>query len=176
MILTILISMLCAGNNPAHGQIIVELYGGIGYSGVDLEAWSQSDPNDWGQIMSEVYATAYPLHFGNISIGAEFGYQYYFWYTTPVPNYSWSYEYNIDAIRLLVLMRVNFHDNIFAEFGPGAFMFGDWTDFGLMASIGYRIDITEHIAIPVKLRTEIILDRDANLYPVGLSAGVSYSF
>ena len=55
-------------------------------------------------------------------------------------------------------------------------MFGEWTDYGLMASIGYRIDITENLAIPVKLRTEIIFDKDANLYPVGLSFGVSYSF
>ena len=174
-ILTILIFMYCAGNLKAHGQITVELYGGVGYSGVDLEAWSQSDPNDWGQFMGEVYATAYPLHFGNISLGAEVGYQHFFWYTTPVPGYSWSYEYNVDAIRLLLLMRANLYENLFIEFGPGAFLFGEWTDYGLMASVGYRVDITEKIAIPVKLRTEIILDKDSNLYPVGLSFGVSYT-
>ena len=67
-------------------------------------------------------------------------------------------------------------NHLFFEFGPGAFMFGDWTDYGIMAAFGYRIDVTENLAIPIKLRTEIIFDKDTNLYPVGLSFGVSYSF
>ena len=174
IMLAVLIIMLA--ETRVHGQVNIELHGGIGYSGVDMEAWSGTEPEDWGQFMSEVYATVYPLKLGGISLGAEFGYQYFFWYTTDVPGYSWVYEYNVDAFRLMILMRANLLSNLFVELGPGAFMFGDWTDFGLTASAGYRIGLTEHIAIPVKLRTEIILDRDANLFPVGLSAGFSYTF
>ena len=73
-ILAMLIFTHVASNTKAHGQIVAEFYGGIGYTGADLEAWSQSNPNDWGQFMGEVYVMAYPLHFGNISLGAEFGY------------------------------------------------------------------------------------------------------
>jgi len=155
-------------------QTEVQIFAGVGVTGVDVESWYGGGVNDWGTMMAEAYAVAYPFHFGNISIGAEVGYQYFFWYTVPVFGYSWVYEYQVDAIRIMALMRARIKNNAFAELGPGAFIISDWVSPGIMASLGYGIQISEKIAVPIKLRTEFVAGD--NLFVVGLSGGISYSF
>jgi len=155
----------------SSGQIDVELYAGIGYTGVDIVGWTYINPYDWNQGMGHVYAQAFPLNIGIISIGAEFGFQHFFWYE----RYNYTEE-NVDAFRFMGIVRAYLTDKLYTELGPGAYRFGDWTDFGVMGAFGYKIGVTERLSIPIKLRAAIILDEDSNLYPVGLSAGLAYSF
>ena len=87
---------------------------------------------------------------------------------------GWVYEYQVDAIRIMALVRAQINKNMFAEIGPGAFIISDWVSPGLMASLGYRIQISEKLAVPIKLRTEFVAGD--NLFVVGLNGGISYSF
>ena len=155
-------------------QTQVELYAGVGYTGVDVDAWYGGGVEDWFTMMGEAYVVAYPFHFGGISLGAEIGYQYFFWYTVPVFGYSWVYEYQVDAIRIMALLRTRIKNNGFAEIGPGAYIISDWVSPGIMASLGYRIQISEKLAVPIKFRTEFVAGD--NLIVVGLNGGISYSF
>ena len=169
-----IVLILITLTGKAFTQTEVELFAGVGYTVVDIESWYGGGVEDWFTLGGEAYVVAYPFHFGNISVGAEIGYQYFFWYTVPVFGYSWVYEYQVDAIRIMALVRAQINKNMFAEIGPGVFIISDWVSPGLMASLGYRIQINEKIAVPIKLRTEFVAGD--NLFVVGLNGGISYSF
>jgi len=155
-------------------QTQVELYGGVGFTGVDVEKWYGGGVQDWFTMMGEGYVVAYPFHFKNVSVGAEIGNKYFFWYTVPAFGYSWVYEYEVDAIRIMALLRAPIKNNAFAEFGPGILFINDWVSPGIMAAVGYKIQINEKLAIPIKFRTEFVVGD--NLVVVGLNGGISYSF
>jgi len=169
-----IVLILITLTGKAYTQTQVELYGGVGFTGVDVDAWYGGGVDDWFTMMGEAYAVAYPFHFGKISIGAEIGYQYFFWYTVPVFGYSWVYEYGVDAVRIMALIRTPIKKNGFAEIGPGAFIISDWVSPGIMASLGYRIQISDKLAVPIKFRTEFVAGD--NFVVVGLNGGISYSF
>lgn len=156
-------------------QTEVQFYGGVGFTGVDMYSWYGSENvQDWFTMMGEGYAVAYPFHFGNISIGAELGYQYFFWYTVPVFGYSWVYEYEVDAVRIMVLLRTQLKNNLFAEVGPGAFIISDWVSPGVMASLGYKIQLNEKLSVPIKVRSEFVAGD--NFFVLGVNGGISYTF
>lgn len=160
----------------AYSQTQVELFAGVGVTGVDVPTWYGGYVDDWGTMMGEAYVVIYPFHFDKISFGAEIGYQHFFWYTIPVFGYSWVYSYTAYAFRVMALVRANIKDNIYVEVGPGAFLFGDWVNLGAMAAAGYSIEISENLSVPIKIRTELLMDRDASSIVVGLNAGISYTF
>ena len=155
-------------------QTQVEVFAGVGFTGVDVEKWYGGSVEDWFTMMGEAYVAAYPFHFGGLSLGAEIGYQYFFWYTVPVFGYSWVYEYEVDAIRIMPVVRTRIKDQAFAEFGPGAFIISDWVSFGIMASVGYEFQISEKLSVPVKFRAEYVAGD--NMAVIGLNGGISYSF
>ena len=74
----------------------------------------------------------------------------------------------------MALFRTRIKKNLFAEIGPGAFIFSDWVSPGIMAALGYRMQISEKIAIPIKFRTEFVAGD--NFFVAGINGGVSYSF
>jgi hypothetical protein len=159
-----------------YGQLSVELNAGAGYTGVNIDAWSPGNVADRGYLMGEASMALFPVRLGSVSLGAEFGYQHFFSYSYLVPGYGTYEEVQSDALRLLALLRVDLLSNLFADVGPGAIFFSDWTDFGVMASIGYMFNQGKAITFPVRMRTEVVIDEKAILYPVSLSAGVVYTF
>jgi hypothetical protein len=160
----------------ASGQRTIEVYGGIGYTAVDLDAWTQTRYVDWNQTMYQGSVQAFIAQAGTVLLGVEIGYDYFFWYTVPVPGYSYTRTREADATRLMAVARLEAPTGLFGEFGAGGFLFGDWTDLGVAASVGYKIRATPKIAVPIKLRSAYIMDADANLLPVGISVGVAVGF
>lgn len=172
--LLILISgliLLLPGTRIASAQRSAEVHFGIGYTGVDIQGWSYG-ASDWGQFMGQAYAQAFPVRFGPIALGAEFGYQHFFWYVDD----TYFYDHNVDAFYLMAQVRSAFRENFFAELGFGVYFFEEYNDPGFSAAIGYQLRINEKLSVPLKFRTGIIFDTDANLYPVGISAGLAFSF
>jgi hypothetical protein len=156
-------------------QTEVQLNAGFSVTGLDMYRWYGSENvQDWGTLGGEAYVVAYPFHFGKLSIGAELGYQYFLWYTVPVFGYSWVYEYQVDAVRIMVLFRTQLKNNLFAEVGPGAFIISDWVSPGIMATLGYRLQLNDRLAIPIKIRTEFVAGD--NLFVLGVNGGFSYTF
>jgi hypothetical protein len=172
LIMLLLCMILFIQNNRnAAAQKSAELHFGIGYTGVDVQGWSYG-ASDWGQFMGQAYAQAFPVQFSGFALGAEFGYQHFFWYVDD----TYFYEHNVNAFNLMALVRSMFRENFFAELGFGVYFFEEYNDPGLSAALGYIFKINEKLSIPLKFRTGIIFDKDANLYPLGISAGLAYTF
>jgi len=172
LLVSILCIMLLIHNTKISScQISAEIHVGIGYTGVDIQEWTYG-ASDWGQMMGQIYVQAFPIRFGGIVVGAEFGFQHYLWYVDD----TYGYEHNVDAFNLMGIVRSQFNENFFAELGFGAYFFGEFTDPGFSAILGYIININEKLAIPLKFRTGVVFDKDTNLYPVGISAGLAYTF
>lgn len=176
-ILLLLLPVILMFSGTAIAQLELEAYGHIGYTACDIDEWAGIGTSDWNQFMSGGYAQAWFLKFGNITVGGEFGYDYLLWYKYRVydPYYTVYRSIDVDATRLMVVGRVPVGEKLFAEFGAGIYMFGDFTDFGLTGGLGYRIQIGDNLYVPIKLRIGVVLDKDTNLLPIGLSAGIGYT-
>ena len=167
--------LLSLSRNAAFGQITFEANAGIGATGVDIDAWTYNTANDWGLLMGLASAAVYPLKLGKISIGAEFYFHHFFWYNYIPYGYSYTSEVEINAFGPMALVRYDITDNLFVDAGAGAHIFKEFTDFGVMVSVGYKIKLGEKLYIPIKIRTERVFDEDAALYPVGLNIGIGYT-
>jgi hypothetical protein len=174
--LVVLFFLHSINERETYGQLSAELNAGAGYTGVNIDAWSPGNVAERGYLMGEASVALFPVRLGSVSLGAEFGYQHFFSYSHLVTGYGTYEEVQSDAFRLLAVVRIDLLSNLFADVGPGAFFFGDWTDAGVMASVGYMFNQGKTITFPVKLRTEVVIDKKAILYPVSLSVGVVYTF
>ncbi len=168
--------LLLTGGRDAFGQPSIEVSAGIGFTGVNMDKWSYGTADDWGQFLGGAHLTFFPLRLGGFSLGAEAGFQHLFWYEYYVTGYGYYNDVNTDAFRLAAVIRYEWRIHLFAEIGPGAYFFSEFTDFGVTAAVGYRIDWGKKITLPVKFRTGIVFDEDTKLYPVDLSFGVAYTF
>jgi hypothetical protein len=87
------------------------------------------------------------------------------------PSYT---TIEVSAMRLMLVARLEPTNRFFAEVAAGPHFFDDYNDLGVYAGIGYRIPLSANLTLPIKLRGGVILDSDQNLYPVSLSAGLSF--
>ncbi len=162
--------------DSTFGQQVIEIHGGIGYTSVDLEAWAGTEPNEWDQTMSQIEVQYFFSQVGDLTIGVELGYQYFFWYEVVIPFGStrlfrgrWA-----EANHLMAIGRYEFNDKLYADVGLGMIYFEDWTDIGLSGALGYRFRANEKLAVPVKFKAGLVLDNDANLIPLGITIGLAY--
>jgi hypothetical protein len=109
---------------------------------------------------------------GKLQVGAEAGYEYYFWYSVPAVGYSWYYTYEPRAAHVSVVGRMDLGGNFFVDFGGGAYFFsGGYTNIGITGALGYMIKVSDKLSVPIKVRSTVILE-DPMLIPIGVSAGI----
>jgi hypothetical protein len=157
-------------SSPAAAQSTAEVNFGLGYSIVNLDEWSGGSLSDWNQMMYQGNAQVYFARLGNLQIGAEAGYTYFFWYDR--------YDYGLhepNALHFSAVARLKLGGNLFFDFGAGAYLFSGWTDFGALGELGYMIKVSPKLSVPIKVRTTVILDNPI-LIPVSVSAGILYHF
>ena len=162
---------------PATAQMSIEAHGGLGYATVDIDEWTGRGAYDWSNFMKQGYAQFFFTQLGNIQVGAEVGYQYFFWSSVRIPyGYTTIYRtYEADAIRIMLVGRLPFGEGgFFTEFGPALYMFGEYTDFGIAAALGYLIEINDKMYIPIKFKTALIFEGEYTLVPLGVTAGFGY--
>ena len=173
---TLLFLLFLQYPDSTFGQRIIEVHGGIGYTSVDLEAWAGTEPNEWDQTMTQIEVQYFFSQVGDLTIGVELGYQYFFWYEVVIPFGATRLfrGRSAEANHLMAMGRYELSNKLYADLGLGMIFFEDWTDIGLSGALGYRIKVNEKLTIPVKFRAGIVLDNDANLIPIGISIGLSY--
>lgn len=171
---TTLVVVLAAHAGPVSAQQSVEVYGDIGFTGMDAESWAGSALMDWDQFMSGMHAQLYVAEYGDVRIGAELGYRYLLWYQ--IQSGGFPVDRNVDAYTAMAVLRTPFTPVVFGEVSAGFYAFGDFVDPAIGAAVGGRIPLTERWSVPVKLRVGTVFDADANMVPLGLSLGVAYEF
>jgi hypothetical protein len=160
--------------NISNSQVI-EIDGGVGYSALDMEAWAVVERNDWSNFSG--YATAHVLYPLNdiLSVGISGGFHHLFWYDFEEYTYHYLKDRNVNAVRLTAFARFNLGQN-FIDLGAGPYIFNSFTDFTAIVSIGHSFQLTDKLAIPVKISAAAVFDSDAKVFPITIGAGISYSF
>ena len=166
-----LLGMLGAGTFPASAQVTLELHGAIGYNQVQVDSWAGQSAVDWNQFTSGAYAQ---LFFGGtpaVSFGIEAGYQYLLFYQIRILSVV---DRNVEANRVMGVARFSLGDgSVFAEAAAGAYLFEGGNDLAAAAALGTKISVSPKLSIPLKVRVDAILDSDATMVPITISAGVS---
>jgi len=159
-----------------YSQRSVEVYGFAGYSGVDAQEWAGTGfpLREYDQFASGYYLQVFPYANETFALGLEYGYSYLLYYN--FRNTFTTVERNVDATRLLGMIRLFPERKIILEGGLGWYFFEDFSDFSIALAGGYRIDINDMFAVPIKLRTNLIFDTDASIIQPGLDVGLAYKF
>jgi hypothetical protein len=151
----------------------IEITGGIGTAVVDLGSWaggtiaSSSKLAYWGA--GRVF---FPVG-TSISVGAELGYHYHFWWSTP-SGYSWNYTYSAAAMHAAALLRLPVAPSITADVGAALHFFSAGVKPGVVGALSYRIPVGPNIVIPVGVRADAVFTNPMVL-PIVLNAGVGFS-
>lgn len=159
---------------PASAQVTVELHAGAGFTAVDVAAWAGGEVNDWEQTEQGGYVQVFFLDRSAFTVGVELGYSYLLWYS--VPYSPGSLEYDVDANRIMGVVRREITPFIFTEASVGfyRFIYGEFTDLAVGGAVGGKIPITDALSIPVKLRATSVFDDAATMVPIGFSIGLAY--
>lgn len=173
-ILSLSLTLILMPTKEISGQVTFEANVGIGVTAVDVQAWAYGSAGDWSLFSGTGSVAAYPLQLGNVSIGAEYRFHYFFWYGYYPFGYSYLNDVNVDAHGLMAIIRFKLGGNWFLETGAGPYFFGEWTDWGGMMAVGYTLPLGEKLYIPIKLRQDVVFDADTNLYPLRLNLGIGY--
>jgi hypothetical protein len=122
-----------------------------------------------------------PFKFGRLDLGGEVAYQYLFWYSRQAYGSTYSYTYQAMATSVMAVGRVDLKKGLFADFGAGGFfLHGGGTngqsDFGLAGALGYNIKLRKNIMLPIKFRTDFVLDSATPLIVPSVTAGIAFKF
>ncbi len=160
---------------PMLAQGIIEADIGVGYSAVNTTSWAGTTPWDWNQTSTTEYVQGFLAH-GTVALGAELGYQNFFRYTVQYTGGGFPayYTYGVHAWRLMALARFGQAHGIFADAGLGAEIFPGGTDAAVAGALGYMITAGKKLSVPIKVRGDLVLDKDAKLFPLTASVGLAY--
>ncbi|MEM9998113.1 MAG: hypothetical protein AAF809_10475 [Bacteroidota bacterium] len=171
-----LLSLVLIMPFAARAQVTIEVHGGVGYTAVDVDGWSQGTAVNWDQFAVPVYAQLFALQVGAAQLGLEVGYDYFFYYEVRIPDpfFTVIRGRDVEATRVHAVARLPVGGRAFVEAGAGPYFFDGFTNLGATLAVGLPIGLTPRLALPIKLRTGLVLDEDASLVPLSLSVGLSY--
>lgn len=157
-------------------KYVLELEGGAGYTSVDAQKWSgtSSPLDDWNTTAYLGSARVFVTRAGGFRIGAEAGYNHFFWYTTSAAGYAITYRPH--AIRVGPVVRAALGPRIAADGGVAAYIFPDGTVVGANAALGYFVPAGRQLSIPIKVRADVAFASAATLASFGATVGLSYRF
>ncbi len=175
-LLTLLILLYLS--NYAYAQRSLEMNLSVGGTFVDIDAIIEEDEiagtfaTDWSTFN---YGLAAQFIFaGNktVGIGAELMYQYLYWYSVSVPFGSQRIyrEYDVSCTRITPFIRLGSNSRFSLDLGP-ELNFIDGMTLGFLVSGNLFIPVSEKVAIPIKLRADIV-QHIGMLYPLSLNTGL----
>ena len=176
MIVELSAAMLIAAA-PAQAQVTLEAHAGLGYTSVNVDNWAGSSLNDWRQTAYVGYVQAFLLTSKKLSLGAELGNEYFFWYNVAIPFGSSTIlsDRNVKASRVMAVVRLQGAGKIFGEAALGAHLFDGFTDGGAAAAIGYMLGAGgEKLSIPLKIRADFVNDPDVKMTTITATVGLSF--
>jgi hypothetical protein len=175
--ITAILTILGAVPIRLSAQRSVELFAGGGMTAGDIGTWSGARLNDWNQTLYDGHAQFFFAGTGGLRFGVEVGHSYLMWYSynyCPNCDYPQYTESDVSSTRAMAVVRFDSPTRLFFEVAGGVHHIDDFNDLGGFAGVGYRIPLGASLELPIKLRAGVILDSDQNLYPIALSAGLSW--
>lgn len=173
LLVAILLALSAGLSAPLWAQNAYEADVGVGYTSVNRAGWLGYSPTEWNETDIPGDVQAFLLHVGPVALGAEVGYQRFFWYLEP-NGYGGYRGADISAWHVSALARIGLAYGLFAETGAGIQFFPGGTDASVTGSLGYMITVSKNFLVPIKLRADLVLDKDANMLPFGLTVGLAY--
>lgn len=175
-----LLFSVAAGPLAAQNAAYPELNVGVGGTAVDVEAWAEEEPYDWGLVSFDIAVGGYYELSEQIHLGLEYAYHSLFWYTLQYdscpscyyPSYSYP-KYDVNANSITLKGRAFLVAGFFAEAGIGPYLFNSGTAVGLNGALGYRVLLGESFAILPKLAVDAV-STDPALATLSLSVGSHY--
>jgi hypothetical protein len=168
-----LLALLPYGAHAQFRIMEVEFEAGVGYTGVNEQAWVTSNGSLLGSHRTasggDVRVFLVPL--GPIRIGAEAGYHFF-----------WSYQAifgtrlvvgHVDADHVSLVARVEPVSRLVLEVGGGIQFFDEFRDPGFQAAVHYYIPINPHLSMPIGVRGDLVLDSATKMFAVVATAGFS---
>ncbi len=173
---TLVMSFLLLSAVPAAAgaQTRIAAFGGMGYTAVSKDAWTgHSSLADWNQALYLGNAQVlFGLPGGKLSVGAEGGYDYFFWFMNTAANGGVTYD--VTAYHVMGVLNAQVGNN-FVEVAAGPHMFDGFTDVGVYGAVGHRFRLGPSLTMPIKLRAGAVLDSDAALKTIGGLVGLEYT-
>jgi hypothetical protein len=163
---------LALGQAAATRAITVEVIGGGGATILDEKKWSgQTQLNDWsGGNYRYGGRVFFPV--GQISVGAEVQHVYAYWYKLG-SSYSYA-ERALEPTLVGGVARWSLRSQWRADLGAAAYVFDDFTDYGINGSIGYFVRLGEQWELPIQVRLDYIMDSTTPVIPMSVTIGLSH--
>jgi hypothetical protein len=125
--------------SPALSQVQIDLEAGAGYTFVDIETMADNDgeiAQDWDQFMYRFAARAFFGESSGVKVGAEVGYQYFYWYQVRVPygDFPFNRAYDHSGTTALGMVRLS-NGRTLVDLGAGVALV-DETRPMISASLG----------------------------------------
>jgi hypothetical protein len=160
----------------AAPRFVLEVEGGAGYTSVDAQKWSETITplEDWNTTAYLGGARLFFARAGSLRLGAEAGYNYFFWYTTTGAGYGITYEPH--ATRVGPVVRASLSPRVAADAGVAAYIFPDGTVLGANAAVGYFIPAGPRLSIPVRVRADVVFASVTMVASVTGTVGLSYRY
>jgi hypothetical protein len=158
-------------------KLKIGVQGGAGFTIVDLAKASGYDEpilTEWGTFHYKFNLQAL-YRLGMIELGLEVGYNDLYWYYLRIPyGYQTIYRENyVHTVNIYGLLQHTMPNAIFLQGGAGIHIFGDGSVLGLMGEVGYDIQLSERLSIPLFLRFDVIFG-DGTPMPISLGGGIRY--
>jgi hypothetical protein len=159
-----------------EAKYVLEAEGGVGTTFVDKQKWSGtiSPLSDWNTTAYAGNARLFFARLGSLRIGAEAGYNYFWWYTTGAAGTP--YTYGPHATRVGPVVRAGLGRRMAVDGGAAAYIFPGGTDYGVNAALGYFIPVGRQLSLPIKVRGDLVFDPSTTLASVLMLVGLSYRF
>ena len=159
-----------------ESRYVFEAEGGVGITSVNREKWAGAitPPSDWDMMAYAGNARLFFARLGNLRLGAEAGYNYFFWYTVTGAGYPITYEPH--ATRVGPVVRAGLGLQMAVDGGAAAYIFPDGAVFGVNAALGYFIPVGRQLSVPIKVRGDLVLASSTTLASVQALVGLSYRF
>lgn len=156
---------------PVRSQVRLELDAGLGYSIVDVEAVAESDgavAQDWNQFMYRAAVRAFFSETSSFQVGAELGYQYFYWYQVRIPygDFPITRAYDHSGETALGVLRLT-QSRTVIDFAGGLAFVGDTRP---MVSVAVGREVIPNLL--VRVRADALLTGQFTA-PLGVS--VSYA-
>jgi len=152
-------------------QLLFEISGGAGYTGVDIEKWGGSSARNEELGLYQGDVRVFFAERAGYQIGLEGGHRYFMYYEVPwTPS---DLQYDVSATRVAAVARRPITGMLALDVALAMYMFGDFTDLGVSGALAFRIP-AGRITLPLHVRTDVVFDQSATIIAPGVTIGVGF--